>query len=130
VDFLTWPGQQQVFQLVRSRTNLRTGEVSWERMYGITRLSSARADAAYVLDRVRNHWILENGPHYVRDVTFVQDHSQVHTGSIPQVMDAFCNTAIILLRSRGETNIARACSRHAVHPWQAFTLLGIVRPDN
>jgi predicted transposase YbfD/YdcC len=31
-DFLTWPGQQQVFQRVRSRTNLRTGEVSWERV--------------------------------------------------------------------------------------------------
>src|ERR1035437_6141419 len=128
-DFLTWPGQQQVFQLVRSRTNLRTGEVSWERVYGITSLSSLRADAAYVLDCVRNHWIIEHGSHYVRDVTFGEDHSQVRTGSIPQVMAALRNTAIALLRSSGETTIASACRRHAAHPRQALALLGIVRPD-
>jgi hypothetical protein len=128
-DFLTWPGQQQVFQLVRSRTNLRTGEVSWERVYGITSLSSLRADAALVLDWVRNHWIIENGSHSVRDVTFAEDHSQVRTGSIPQVMVALRNTAIALLFSNGETNIARACRRHAAHPRQALALLGIVRPD-
>jgi predicted transposase YbfD/YdcC len=125
--FLTWPGHQQVFHLVRTRTNLRTGEVSCETVYGITSLTPARADAAFVLDRVRNHWIIENGSHYVRDVTFAEDHSQVRTGSIPQVMAAFRNTAIALLRSSGETTIASACRRHAAYPWQALALLGITR---
>jgi hypothetical protein len=91
-------------------------------------LGPATADAAFVLDRVRSHWIIENGSHYVRDVTFAEDHSQVRTGSIPQVMAAFRNTAIALLRSSGETTIARACRRHAAHPWQALALLGIKRP--
>ena len=126
--FLTWPGQQQVFQVVRTRTNLRTGEVAGETVVGITSLSAPRADAGFVLARVRNHWIIENGSHYVRDVTFAEDHSQVRTGSIPQVMAAVRNTAIALLRCNGQTNIAAACRRLAAHPGQALALLGIPDP--
>jgi len=127
-DYLTWPGQRQVFQVVRTRTNRRTGEVSGETAYGITSLPRVCADAAFVLDRVRDHWIIENGSHYVRDVTFAEDHSQVRTGSIPQVMATFRSTAISLLRTSGEANIAAACRRLAAHPWQALTLLGIPYP--
>lgn len=127
-DYLTWPGQQQVFHLVRTRTNCRTGEVSDETVYGITSLSPADADAAFVLGRIRTHWMIENGSHYVRDVTFAEDRSQVRTGSIPQVMAAFRNTAIALLRLNGEPNIAHACRRLAAHPWQALALLGIPPP--
>jgi predicted transposase YbfD/YdcC len=128
-DYLTWPGHQQVFQLVRQRTNRRTGEVCGETVYGITSLSPARAGATFVLERARNHWIIENGSHYVRDVTFAEDQSQVRTGSIPQVMAAFRNTAIALLRLSGESNIASACRRLAAHPAQALALLGIPFPD-
>lgn len=128
-DYLTWPGQQQVFQLVRRRTSLRTGEVSCETVYGITSLAAARANAAVVLARVRNHWIIENGSHYVRDVTFAEDHSQVRTGSIPHVMAALRNAAIARLRADGQPNIARACRRLAAQPWQALALLGIPPPD-
>jgi predicted transposase YbfD/YdcC len=28
----------------------------------------------FVLDRIRSHWISENGSHYLRDVTFAEDH--------------------------------------------------------
>ncbi len=126
--YLTWPAQQQVFCAVRTRTTCRTGEVTRETVYGLTSLSPDRADAACVLDRLRTHWMIENGSHYVRDVTFAEDHSQVRTGSIPQVMAAFRNTAIALLRLNGEPNIARACRRLAAQPWQALALLGIPPP--
>ncbi len=127
-DYLAWPNHQQVFHAIRTRTNLRTGEVSSETVYGITSLPPTRADAAFVLDRLRSHWMIENGVHYVRDVTFAEDHSQVRTGAIPQVMAAFRSTAITLLRSSGETNIAAACRRLAAHPWQALALLGLPAP--
>jgi predicted transposase YbfD/YdcC len=60
-DYLTWPGHQQVFQVVRTRTAMQTGAVSSETEYGITSLSPSRADATCILARVRNHWIIENG---------------------------------------------------------------------
>ncbi|MGH2346102.1 MAG: ISAs1 family transposase [Chloroflexota bacterium] len=126
--YLTWPGQRQVFALTRTRTTLRTGEVSGEIAYGITSLSATRADAAFLLDRVRDHWMIENGSHYVRDVTFAEDHSQVRTGAIPQVMATCRTTAIAILRVSGEGNIAAACRRLAAYPWQALALLGIPGP--
>jgi predicted transposase YbfD/YdcC len=36
----------------------------------------------------RGHWSIENREHYVRDVTFDEDRSQVRTGSSPQIMAA------------------------------------------
>ena len=41
-------------------------------------------------------------------MTFDEDRSQVHCGRTPQMMAAFRNTAIGLLRVAGEPNIAAA----------------------
>ena len=51
---------------------------------------------------------IENKVHWVQDVTFDEDRSQVRCGSIPQVMAAFRNTIIGLMHWAGETNIAAA----------------------
>lgn len=123
--YLDWPGAQQVFRLERRRTQRRTGKVEEEVVYGVTSLEAKRADAAALLGLVRCHWHIENRSHWVRDVTFDEDHSQVRTGSIPEVMAALRNLAIGLLRCAGATNIAAACRAYAAHPADALTLLGI-----
>lgn len=125
VGYLDWPGQQQVFRVEREVVHLSTGEVEQETVYGVTSLGIARADAERLLQLVRHHWHIENRSHWVRDVTFDEDRSQVRVGSIPQVMAALRNTAIGLLRSTGATNIAAATRRMAARPTEALTLLGI-----
>ncbi len=120
-----WPGLAQVFELERERIRKKTGEVQRETVYGVTSLSPARADAARLLSLTRGHWVIENRLHWIRDVTFDEDRSQVRAGSIPQVMAAFRNLTIGLLRAAGESNIAAACRRLAAQPWKALTLIGI-----
>ena len=66
----------------------KTGEVRSETVYGVTRLTSQRATPARVLELVRGHWPIENQSHWVRDVTFDEDRSQVRCGHMPQVMAA------------------------------------------
>ena len=73
----------------------------------------------------RHHWRIENRSHWVRDVTFDEDRSQVRCGSTPEVMAAFRNTAIGLLRVAGESNIAAACRRLAANPRSALALIGL-----
>jgi hypothetical protein len=73
----------------------------------------------------RGHWHIENKLHYVRDVIFDEDRSQVRTGHIPQIMAAFRNLAISILRLLGYANIAAACRRVAAHPALALTALGL-----
>ncbi len=108
-------------------TRKSSGEQRAEIVYGVTSLSRERASAAQVLELVRAHWHIENKSHWVRDVTFDEDRSQVRVGSIPQVMAALRNTAIGLMRVAGEVNIAAACRRFAAQPWSALALLGISR---
>lgn len=127
--YLDWPGVAQVFRLDRTVPSCRTGVVRKETVYGLTSLTVDRGSAEHLLAYVRGHWRIENHSHWVRDVTFDEDRSQVRTGSIPQIMAALRNTSIGLLRASGETKIASATRRVAARPWDALALLGIV-PEN
>lgn len=120
-----WPGIEQVFEIERHCVEKKSGKESLEVVYGVTSLSRDRASAEDLLQLVRGHWQIENKSHWVRDVTFAEDHSQVRVGNIAQVMAALRNTAIGLMRVAGESNIAKACRKYAAQPWQALALIGI-----
>lgn len=126
LGYSDWPGLAQVFQLERRVTLKTSGAQRHEVVYGVTSLGPERAGPERVLSLVRQHWQIENKVHWVRDVTFDEDRSQVRCGSIPQVMAAFRNTALGLMRWAGETNIAAACRRFAAQPWSALALIGII----
>jgi hypothetical protein len=121
---MDWPGLEQVFMVERSTTVKKTGEYYAETVYGITSLTPEQADASRLNSLVRGHWHIENRSHWVRDVTFDEDRSQVRSGNIPQVMAALRNTAIGLMRWAGETNIAGACRTFAAKPRLAMKLIG------
>ena len=103
----------------------KTGEVREEVVAGVTSLAPERAAAAQLLALVRGHWQIEHRSHWVREVTFDEDRSQVRCGSIPQVMAALRNTVIGLMHWAGYSNIAAACRRFAAQPVLALALIGI-----
>jgi hypothetical protein len=76
-------------------------------------------------DWIRGHWGIENKTHWVRDVTYDEDRSQIRTGTGPQVMATLRNAAIGALRLAGVTNIAAANRHHARNPNRPLALLGI-----
>ena len=102
-----------------------TGKARVAVVYGVTRLRPEQATPARLLAVVRGQWQIENKSHWVRDVTFDEDRSQVRCGNIPQVMAALRNTTIGLLRYAGYSNIAAAGRRLAAQPLQALALIGI-----
>lgn len=120
-----WPGLHQVMKLERTVINKTTGEVREEIVYGVTSLSPQRATPTQLNELWRKHWTIENKLHWVRDVTFDEDRSQVRSGNAPQVMAALRNIAISALRLRKVTNIAAALRRYAARPALAFTAIGI-----
>ena len=125
VGYNDWPGLAQVFELGRYVITQKTGEERVEVVYGVTSLRPERVTPGQLLALVRGHWHIENKSHWVRDVTFDEDRSQVRCGNIPHVMAALRNTTIGLLRWAGHTNIAAACRRLAAQPAQALALIGI-----
>jgi predicted transposase YbfD/YdcC len=125
VGYSDWPGLAQVFELGRHVMFPKTGKERGEVVYGVTSLRPERATPERLLALVWGQWQIENQSHWVRDVTFDEDRSQVRCGNIPQVMAALRNTAIGLLRYAGYANIAAAGRRRAAQPFQALALIGI-----
>lgn len=74
---------------------------------------------------MRGHWHIENKVHYVRDVTWDEDRSQVRTANGPRAMTTLRNVAIGLVRLGGWSNIASALRYYAVNRAAALTLIGV-----
>jgi predicted transposase YbfD/YdcC len=118
-----FPGARQVLVLTRQVTALDGSRPRTEVCYGITSLGAERADPARLGVLVRGHWQIES-LHWVRDVTFDEDRSQVRTASGPQVMACLRNLAISLLRLAGEGNIAAGLRSTGWDHSRGFALLG------
>lgn len=74
---------------------------------------------------MEGHWEIENRLHWIRDVTYDEDGSQVRAGHIAQVMAAFRNAAVSVMRLMEATNIAAACRRYAAQPALALAAVGL-----
>ena len=110
------------------RTVTQKGRTRHESSYAITSMSPTKADAGRSSEVWRGHWGIENGLHYVRDVSMKEDASQIRTGSAPEVMAALRNVVIALLRLAGATNIAAALRHYSWRVSEALILLGLVPP--
>jgi len=123
-----WPGLGQVCRIVREVeyvSGRRAGETTREEAFALTSLPPELADPARLVALWRGHWQIENGLHWVRDVTLDEDRCQVRTGHAPAVFAACRNTCLGLLRRAGYPNAAAALRRHAIYPREALALLGI-----
>jgi predicted transposase YbfD/YdcC len=127
-DYLAWPGLAQVIMIERTW---------WEQAkrkdavrYAITSLPPNVADAEYLLTLVRGHWQIENGLHYVKDVTLGEDRSRVRMGNGPSVMAILRDTVVSVLHQAGWRTIAERLRYYGGHPKEVFALLGILIAEN
>jgi len=123
--YTLFPHLGQVFRLDRWSSDLQGRNPSHETRYGVTSLSPEKANSERILELVRRHWRIENSLHWVRDVTFDEDRSQVRTGAGPRMMASLRNFAISLLRLLGFDNIAGALRALSWKPNTALQVLGL-----
>lgn len=128
--WVEFPAAAQVAQVRRTVTRsrktkngARKRDKSVEVVYLITSADHRSAPPATLATWIQGHWAIENRLHWVRDVTFDEDRSQIRTGAGPHVMATLRNTAIGLLRLAGWTNIAYALRHHAHRPERVIELL-------
>jgi len=125
VHHFGFPHTAQVIQVTRKVRDLGTRRWRTVVVYAVTSLTFAQAGPARLADLIRGHWAIENGLHWVRDVTFAEDASQLRTGTGPQVMACLRNLAIGVLSRAGPVNLAAALRRHARDPARPLATLGI-----
>jgi predicted transposase YbfD/YdcC len=81
---LAFPHAAQAIQIVRRRQV--KGKWSRETCYAVTSLTVTQATYAQLAATIRGHWGIEDRLHWVRDMDFDGDRSQVRTASGPCIM--------------------------------------------
>jgi predicted transposase YbfD/YdcC len=140
---LGFPQAAQVFLIERYTTRTVRKATKGSRKYkkvqvhtavavlGVTSLSAREAAPVHLATYVRGHWSIENKVHWVRDVTFREDASQIKTGSRPRVMATLRNLVIGLIRQAGYTKIAATIRRIRNNPRLLITIMGLPQhPEN
>jgi predicted transposase YbfD/YdcC len=104
----------QAIQITRRRKV--KGKWSRETCYAVTSLSVTQATPGQLAAIIRGQRGIEDPLHWVRDIDFDENHSQVRTAAGPQIMASPRNLAITILRLAGTTSIAAALRYHARRP--------------
>lgn len=105
---MEFPYLAQVFQIRRKVEEIKSGKQTEQVIYGITSVVGEEAGAEELLAWTRNHWRIENGLHYRRDVTFKEDQVRRKSFNGGQIMASLNNLIIGLLRKVGWENLAKA----------------------
>jgi predicted transposase YbfD/YdcC len=123
-DYLDWPQVGQVLRRTCHIKTVATGRTADQVHYGVTSLAPHQLTLAQLEQFWRWHWTIENRDHYVRDVTFGEDASQVRTGAAPQALAALRNALITLLRHEGWPCLPTAIRHFQAHLQLSLQLLG------
>lgn len=119
VFHLGFPHARQVARVTRHRTVKASGKRTRETVYVITDLSARQAKPGDIALALRGHWHIENKIHYVRDVLWDEDRSQIRTGHGPENMATLRNTALNRLRTQGAQNMTEAVRDLSYQPFTA-----------
>jgi len=125
-DYLDWPGVGQVYRLERKFSWVRQGRIyktSCEVAWGLTSLSRQAAPPIRLLAIRRQHWLIETGLHYRRDVTFQEDATRMTLGPAGHILSIIHDLVLGLLKTAGFTNAAQGRRWFDGHLQAAFALL-------
>ena len=98
---LGFPGARQGAMMEKVRVDIATGEVSRERWYLLTSLSSRQCGPKELLRGFRNHWSVENSLHHVKDRSWDEDVHTLRRPGLGEVFATLVNTELNALRLEG-----------------------------
>ena len=107
-NYIQWPGLRQVFQVERQVFNPKKGTKTIELFYGITSIKHKSGCAKQILDWTRQHWGIENGLHYRRDVTLREDATRMNNKHQAKALATLNNFIVAIVRYMGFDNLAHA----------------------
>jgi predicted transposase YbfD/YdcC len=117
-----WPGLRTVLAVETIRGVNGSGKVEAEIRYF---LSSCGDDPKVLIQAIRRHWTIENGLHWVLDVTFREDDSRVRDRTAARNLAILRKIAINLI-SRGRTARISMRARRKQAAWNDEYMLALL----
>ena len=121
LKYCGWDNLKLIVKVKRTIKH-KSGKISSEIAYFITNL---KEKASFFNKGIRGHWKIENGLHYVKDVTFKEDRLKIRTGMAPQNMSLLRTFVINILRQEKYPNIAQATRLLGANIKLMLALLGL-----
>jgi predicted transposase YbfD/YdcC len=90
-------------------------------------ISSWSASAQVFLQRIREHWQIENGLHWVLDIAFREDEARIRKNHAPQNMATLRHMALNLLKQQTSVKVGIAAKRKMAG-WDNAYLLKVLCP--
>lgn len=91
-------------------------------------ISSWTASAQAFLTRIREHWQIENGLHWVLDMAFREDEARIRKDHAPQNMAVMRHMALNLLKQETSVKVGIAAKRKMAG-WDNDYLLKVLSPS-
>ena len=117
-----WPGLRTVLAVETIRGVNGSGKVEAEIRYF---LSSCGDDPKVLIQAIRRHWTIENGLHWVLDVTFREDDSRVRDRTAARNLAILRKVAINLI-SHGRTAQISMRARRKQAAWNDEYMLSLL----
>lgn len=117
-----WPNLTTLVKLLTVRITPKKTDISVRYF-----ISSWSASAHAFLKRIREHWQIENGLHWVLDIAFREDESRIRKDHAPQNMALLRHIALNLLKQETSVKVGMAAKRKMAG-WDNAYLLKVVCP--
>lgn len=117
-----WPQLTSLVKLLTIRQSSKKTEVTIRYF-----ISSWTASAQAFLQRIREHWRIENGLHWVLDIAFREDESRIRKDHAPQNMAVLRHMALNLLKQDPSVKVGIAAKRKMAG-WDNVYLLKVLCP--
>ena len=100
-----WHLVKSVVKVDRERWSFDTKNADWKPSHETSYyIATTTLSAETFCQGIRNHWDIENGNHYVRDVTLGEDKSRIRTN--PHIFAKLRSFALNILRANHVENVS------------------------
>ncbi len=114
-----WPGVQRIIAVERSRRHKQQTAISTS--YYLSSIDSS--DAAFFAKGIRDHWLIENKLHYVKDVVLDEDDSLIRKYTPAANISLLKTASMNLMRNNGFDSIKYGISFFANKIKEMFLLM-------
>jgi len=119
-----WRLAEAVVQVDRKRWTFNTKRKIWEPSHETSfYISTTILSAEVFCQAIRNHWDIENGNHYVRDVTLGEDKSRIRTN--PHIFAKLRSFALNILRVNNVENVSLELFANSMNISRVLNYVGI-----